>query len=195
GQRIGTHHHLVQVLDLGMAGVVVAGGGGGQGEQDRGGEGAHRRAVRHGEGMVARKVMLYYYDPGRGPLSTNLRHAPHPPPSLAGPVRRRGLADLRTPLRPAAAADRGIAFARPGQLAERRRGTGLRGVRHRALRALVLLLPGLAVLWAAVLYAPLHDTVVPYAVAMTFGGTLVGLGHLVNLRLNHGHVHDASCTH
>src|SRR5690606_6756610 len=53
----------------------------------------------------------------------------------------------------------------------------------------------LAVLWAAVLYAPLHETVVPHAVAMTFGGTLVGLGHLVNLRLNHGHVHDASCTH
>src|SRR5690606_38106935 len=90
--------------------------------------------VRHGEGMVARKVMLYYYDPGRGPLSTNLRHAPHPPPSLAGPVRRRGLAGLRAPLRPAAAADRGIAFARPGHLAERRRGTGLRGVRHPAGR-------------------------------------------------------------
>ena len=67
--------------------------------------------------------------------------------------------------------------------------------RHRALRALGLLLPGLLVLWAAVLYAPLHESVVPHAVAMTFGGTLVGLGHLVNLRLNHGHVHDASCAH
>jgi hypothetical protein len=30
---------------------------------------------------------------------------------------------------------------------------------------------------------------------MTFGGTLVGLAHLANLRLNHGHVHDASCAH
>ena len=67
--------------------------------------------------------------------------------------------------------------------------------RHRALRALGLLLPGLLVLWVAVLYPPLHESVVPHAVAMTLGGTLVGLGHLANLRLNHGHVHDASCAH
>jgi len=67
--------------------------------------------------------------------------------------------------------------------------------RHRALRALGLLLPGLLVLWTAMLYAPLHQSVVPHAVAMTLGGTLVGLGHLVNLRLNHGHVHDATCAH
>ena len=67
--------------------------------------------------------------------------------------------------------------------------------RHRALRALGLLLPGLAVLWVGVLYAPLHHSQVPHAVAMTFGGTLVGLAHLANLRLNHGHVHDATCAH
>ena len=67
--------------------------------------------------------------------------------------------------------------------------------RHRALRALGLLLPGLAILWIGVLYAPLHHSVLPHAVAMTLGGTLVGLGHLINLRLNHGHVHDASCAH
>ena len=67
--------------------------------------------------------------------------------------------------------------------------------RHRAVRALGLLLPGLAVLWFGVLYAPLHESTVPHAVAMTFGGTLVALGHLANLRLNHGHVHDASCSH
>lgn len=67
--------------------------------------------------------------------------------------------------------------------------------RHRAIRALGLLLPGLAVLWAGVLYAPLHHAVVPHAVAMTLGGTLVGLAHLMNLRLNHGHVHDATCVH
>ena len=36
---------------------------------------------------------------------------------------------------------------------------------------------------------------VPHAIAMTLGGTLVGLAHLANLRLNHGHVHDASCAH
>ena len=67
--------------------------------------------------------------------------------------------------------------------------------RHRAVRALGLLLPGLAVLWLGVLYAPLHHALVPHAIAMTFGGTLVGLAHLANLRLNHGHVHDASCAH
>ena len=67
--------------------------------------------------------------------------------------------------------------------------------RHRALRALGLLLPGLAALWLGLLYAPLHHSLVPHAVVMTFGGTLVGLAHLTNLRLNHGHVHDASCAH
>lgn len=67
--------------------------------------------------------------------------------------------------------------------------------RHRTLRALGLLLPGLAILWSAVLYLPLHASAVPHAVAMTLGGTLVGLAHLVNLRLNHGHVHDATCAH
>lgn len=67
--------------------------------------------------------------------------------------------------------------------------------RHRAVRALSLLLPGLAVLWFGVLYAPLHHAAVPHAVAMTFGGTLIGLAHLANLRLNHGHVHDANCGH
>ena len=67
--------------------------------------------------------------------------------------------------------------------------------RHRAMRALWLLIPGLAVLWIGILYPPLHHSVVPHAVAMTFGGTLVGLAHLANLRLNHGHVHDATCAH
>ena len=67
--------------------------------------------------------------------------------------------------------------------------------RHGAVRALGLLLPGLAVLWIGVLYAPLHHALVPHAVAMTLGGTLVGLAHVANLRLNHGHVHDASCAH
>jgi len=67
--------------------------------------------------------------------------------------------------------------------------------RHRAVRALSLLIPGLVTLWAVVLYEPMHAMVVPHAIAMTFGGTLVGLAHIANLRLNHGHVHDAGCTH
>ena len=58
-----------------------------------------------------------------------------------------------------------------------------------------MLLFGLAALWAGVLYAPLHEPVVPHAIVMTVGGTLVGLAHLLNLRLNHWHVHDASCAH
>lgn len=67
--------------------------------------------------------------------------------------------------------------------------------RHRTFRALSLLLVGLAVLWAGVYYPPLHHPVVAHAVVMTLGGTLVGLAHIVNLRLNHWHIHDASCTH
>lgn len=67
--------------------------------------------------------------------------------------------------------------------------------RHRVFRALGMLLFGLAALWAGVLYPPLHQAVIPHAIVMTVGGTLVGLAHLVNLRLNHWHVHDASCAH
>ncbi|MBM9913818.1 MULTISPECIES: MerC domain-containing protein [Stenotrophomonas] len=67
--------------------------------------------------------------------------------------------------------------------------------RHGALRALAFLIPGLIALWAGVLYDPLHHNAVPHAVVMTLGGLLVGIAHLVNLRLNHGHVHDASCAH
>lgn len=67
--------------------------------------------------------------------------------------------------------------------------------RHRVVRALGLLVPGLAVLWLAVLYPPVHQAVIAHAVTMTFGGTLVGMAHLVNLRLNHSHVHDAACAH
>lgn len=67
--------------------------------------------------------------------------------------------------------------------------------RHRALRALGFLIPGLTALWAGLLYGPLHHSAVPHAVVMTLGGVLVGVAHLVNLRLNHGHVHDASCAH
>ena len=50
-------------------------------------------------------------------------------------------------------------------------------------------------LWAGLLVQPVHGTLVLHALVMTFGGTLVGLAHLANLRLNHGHVHDATCTH
>ena len=66
-------------------------------------------------------------------------------------------------------------------------------LRHGAVRALGVLVPGLAILWFGILYAPLHHALVPHAIAMTIGGTLVGLAHLANRRLVH--VHDASCVH
>ena len=68
-------------------------------------------------------------------------------------------------------------------------------LRHRALKALLLLVPGLVLLWAGLLHPELHHSRVPHAVVMTLGGVLVGLAHVVNLRLNHVHVHDASCAH
>ncbi|MEG1679629.1 MAG: MerC domain-containing protein, partial [Stenotrophomonas sp.] len=68
-------------------------------------------------------------------------------------------------------------------------------MRHRALMALLLLVPGLLLLWAGLLHPELHHSRIPHAVVMTLGGVLVGLAHVANLRLNHVHVHDASCAH
>lgn len=65
--------------------------------------------------------------------------------------------------------------------------------RHGAVRALGLLVPGLAALWFGILYAPVHHALLPHALVMTLGGSLVGLAHLANLRLVH--VHDARCAH
>jgi hypothetical protein len=67
--------------------------------------------------------------------------------------------------------------------------------RHGKVRALGLLTPGLVALWLGVSVDVLHHDLVAHAVVMTFGGTLVGLAHLANLRLNHGHIHDATCAH
>lgn len=66
---------------------------------------------------------------------------------------------------------------------------------HRAVRALGMLVPGLAALWLGVLFDPLHEAVLPHAIVMTLGGTLLGLAHLANLRLSHAHVHGAHCAH
>ena len=72
--------------------------------------------------------------------------------------------------------------------------------RHRVVRALGLLVPGLAALWLGVFYPPLHEALLPHAIVMTIGGTLVGAAHLANLRLNRaacppGHVHGVDCRH
>ena len=64
-----------------------------------------------------------------------------------------------------------------------------------AIPSLGLLLVGLAILWAGILYPPLHDSVLPHAITMTLGGAMVAFAHLINLRLNHWHVHDATCAH
>ena len=67
--------------------------------------------------------------------------------------------------------------------------------RHRVYRALVFLVPGLVAVWAGLLVPALHDDIVRHAITMTFGGTLIAVAHLINLRLTHGHVHDATCSH
>jgi hypothetical protein len=59
----------------------------------------------------------------------------------------------------------------------------LRGFRrHRAGLALMLLAPGLALLWAGVRWPPLHHAVVPHALTMALGGGLVAVAHFLNLR-------------
>jgi MerC mercury resistance protein len=67
--------------------------------------------------------------------------------------------------------------------------------KHRVYRALAFLVPGLLAVWAGVLIPDLHHSVVPHAVVMSVGGTLIAVAHLINLRLTHGHVHDARCHH
>jgi hypothetical protein len=67
--------------------------------------------------------------------------------------------------------------------------------RHRAYHAFAVLVPGLAALWAGILVPAIHEARVSHAIAMSVGGALVALAHLVNLRLSQGHSHGPSCTH
>jgi Flp pilus assembly protein TadB len=66
--------------------------------------------------------------------------------------------------------------------------------RHQSFRAFWFLLPGIVLLIAGVVVDVDHATV-GHAVLVSIGGTLVALAHLMNLRLAHGHVHDAACGH
>jgi hypothetical protein len=66
---------------------------------------------------------------------------------------------------------------------------------HRVGRALLLLVPGVALLWAAVLIEPLHENLIGHAIAMACGGSLIAIAHLLNLRLAHAHVHGVACGH
>lgn len=63
---------------------------------------------------------------------------------------------------------------------------------HRGYHAWALVVPGLALIWLGLLYTPLHHSVLPHALVMTLGGTLISLAHLVNLRLS-AHVHHGDC--
>ncbi len=67
--------------------------------------------------------------------------------------------------------------------------------RHRGYHALALVVPGLLVLWLGILLPQLHDSRIGHAVAMSIGGTLVALAHLVNMRLSRGHEHGRNCAH
>jgi hypothetical protein len=56
--------------------------------------------------------------------------------------------------------------------------------RHRAFHAWMLLIPGLALVWAGS-FTHLHDHTITHAVVMTIGGLLLAGAHLLNLRLTH----------
>lgn len=66
--------------------------------------------------------------------------------------------------------------------------------RHRRFRAFWFLVPGLAFLTAGVI-VDFDQSAIAHAVLVSIGGTLVAVSHLTNLRLAHGHVHDAACEH
>jgi hypothetical protein len=66
--------------------------------------------------------------------------------------------------------------------------------RHRQFRAFWFLVPGILLL-AAGIVLDFENNAIAHAVLVAMGGTLVALSHLTNLRLAHGHVHDAACGH
>lgn len=70
---------------------------------------------------------------------------------------------------------------------------GLGWWRHRGWSALVVLVPGLSLMWLALLLPDIHESISAHALAMACGGVLVGLAHLLNLRLARGHVHGPGC--
>ena len=66
---------------------------------------------------------------------------------------------------------------------------------HRVRSALILLLPGTTLLWAAVLIEPIHHNVIVHAVSMASGGSLIAIAHVLNLRLSHRQSGAAACPH
>lgn len=72
---------------------------------------------------------------------------------------------------------------------------GLGFARHRGWAALMLMVPGLLLMWSALLLPAVHHSVPAHAAAMAVGGVLVALAHLANLRLGRGHIHGPQCVH
>lgn len=66
--------------------------------------------------------------------------------------------------------------------------------RHRRFGAFWFLVPGVVLLIAGAVLA-FDDGSHLHTVLVAIGGTLVACAHVVNLRLSHGHVHDATCHH
>jgi hypothetical protein len=66
--------------------------------------------------------------------------------------------------------------------------------RHHRFRAFWFLAPGIALLLAGIV-VDFEESATVHAILVSIGGTLVTLAHLTNLRLAHGHVHDAACGH
>jgi len=66
--------------------------------------------------------------------------------------------------------------------------------RHRRVRAFWFLVPGVMLLLLGIVI-DIDGQPLTHAVLVSLGGTLVALSHLTNLRLAHGHVHDAACGH
>ncbi len=65
--------------------------------------------------------------------------------------------------------------------------------RHQRFHAFWFLVPGIALLFAGVVVE--YDSTILHAALVAMGGSLIALAHLTNLRLSHGHVHDAACSH
>ena len=66
--------------------------------------------------------------------------------------------------------------------------------RHRRFRAFWFLVPGVVLLIAGIVI-DIDGRPLVHALLVSLGGMLVALSHVTNLRLAHGHVHDAACGH
>lgn len=66
--------------------------------------------------------------------------------------------------------------------------------RHRTFGALMFLVPGVLAIWFGA-FGPMGHDGAAHSVVMAVGGTLIAAAHLLNIRLAHGHVHDATCSH